>query len=283
MKLSFSTLGCPQWSFEQILENGRQYGFDAVAFRGVLAQLDLTKVPEFAPAERAHSRARLRAAGLEPSMLLTSTRLMVANKDELEAGLRSAEAHIDLAADLGAPSIRVFGGPLEVGLSRAEAVRRAAERLRRLGDHAATRDIVVLLETHDDFTDPALVRRIMEATAHPAVGVLWDIHHPFRMLEVPLDAAWREVGPWVKSCDIKDSVTDISARLGYRYVELGSGELPLDEALTLLRSVGYDGALTFEWEKLWHPELAEPEQSFPAFIRVMREKLAKPSNRSRIP
>lgn len=275
MKLSFSTLGCPQWPFERILENGRHYGFDAVAFRGVLGQLDLTQVPEFAPTERARSRERLRAAGLAPSMLLTSTRLMETDKDKLEAGLRSAEAHVDLASDLGAPNVRVFGGPLEVGLSRAEAVRRAAERLRRLGDHAAARGVVVLLETHDDFTDPALVRRIMEATAHPAVGVLWDIHHPFRMLEVPLEAAWREVGPWVKSCDIKDSVTDISARLGYRYVELGTGELPLDQALTLLGSVGYDGVLTFEWEKLWHPELAEPEQSFPAFIRVMRERLAR--------
>jgi sugar phosphate isomerase/epimerase len=277
MKLSFSTLGCPKWSFDQILARGREYGFDAVAFRGVLGELDLTKVPEFAVSERQRSRERLHAAGLEPSMVLTSTRLMQTGKDELEAGLRSAEAHIDIASDIGAPAIRVFGGPMESGLSRAEAVRRAAERLRRLGDHAVGKNVMVLLETHDDFTDPALVRRIMEATAHSAVGVLWDIHHPFRMLEWPLEAAWRAVGPWVQACDLKDSVTDISARLGYRYVELGAGELPLDQALTLLRSVGYDGVLTFEWEKLWHPELAEPEQSFPAFVRLMRQRLARTS------
>jgi sugar phosphate isomerase/epimerase len=275
MKLSFSTLGCPGWSFDQILARGAEYGFDAVAFRGVMGELDLTKVPDFALSERARSRERLRAAGLAPSMLLAGTRLMQTGKEELEAGLRSAEAYIDISSDLGAPAIRVFGGPMESGLSRAEATRRAAQRLQRLGDHATGKNVMVLFETHDDFTDPSLVRRIMEATAHPAVGVLWDIHHPFRMLEWPLEAAWREVGPWVKACDVKDSVTDISARLGYRYVELGTGDLPLDRAIALLRAAGYDGVLTFEWEKLWHPDLAEPEQSFPAFIRVMRERLKR--------
>jgi sugar phosphate isomerase/epimerase len=280
MRLAFSTLGCPQWSFAEILANGRRYGFDGVAFRGVMGELDLTKVPEFAPAERSRSRERMQEAGLEPSMILTSTKLLVANSRELGDSLTSARAHIDLAADLGAPAIRVFGGPLQVGLSRTAAIKRAAERLRLLGDYAAGKGVLVLLETHDDFTDPLLVRRVMEATSHPAVGVLWDIHHPFRLLELPVANAWRDVGPFVRACDVKDSVVDDSARLGYRYVKIGEGELPLDEALTLLRKARYDGWLAFEWEKMWHPDIADPHESFPHFERTIRDRLSQTSRRA---
>jgi sugar phosphate isomerase/epimerase len=281
MRLAFSTLGCPQWSFGDILAYGREYGFDGVAFRGVRGELDLTKVPEFAPAERPRSSERLRRAGLEVSMLLTSTRLMLIDSDELARSLASARAHIDLAADLGAPAIRVFGGPLQIGLSRAAATQRAAERLRGLGDHAATRGVLVLLETHDDFTDPAFVKQVMEAAWHTSVGVLWDIHHPFRLLNRSLADAWRDLRPWVKACDLKDSLADDAARLGYRYVKIGEGDLPLDEALTLLREAHYDGWLTFEWEKMWHPEIADAHESFPHFVRTMRERLSHETARSR--
>lgn len=35
MRLSFSTLGCPGWSFEQIMENAHEMGYEAVELRGV--------------------------------------------------------------------------------------------------------------------------------------------------------------------------------------------------------------------------------------------------------
>ena len=54
---------------------------------------------------------------------------------------------------------------------------------------------------------------------------------------------------------------------------IGTEEQIVD-GLARLSQAGFDGVLTFEWEKLWHPDLAEPEQSFPAFVRVMRERLA---------
>jgi len=33
MKLSFTTLGCPDWSLEQIAKNARAFGFDGVELR----------------------------------------------------------------------------------------------------------------------------------------------------------------------------------------------------------------------------------------------------------
>ena len=93
-------------------------------------------------------------------------------------------------------------------------------------------------------------------------------------VSLPPAEAWATLKPWIKSVDLKDSTADPAARLGYRYVELGKGEVPLREAFQLLKDSGYDGWLTFEWEKMWHPDLAEPEIAFPAFIATMRGLLA---------
>jgi sugar phosphate isomerase/epimerase len=272
MKLSFSTLGCPDWSFEDILVRGKAYGFDGVGFRGVGGEIDLAKVPEFAAERRAATRQRLAEAGLAPAMILSGARLIVPAA-EVEVNLRLAERHIELAAGLGAAAIRVFGGQFPIGLSRAAAVARTAERLRRLGDYAAARGVAVLLETHDDFTDPRLLRRVLEAADHPAVGAVWDSHHTFRLAECGMQEAWDAIGPWVRSVDVKDSITDLAAPLGYRYVPLGEGDVPVTDAVRVLRARGYDGWLTCEWEKLWHPDLAPPEIAFPQFITAMRRPL----------
>jgi sugar phosphate isomerase/epimerase len=273
VKLSFSTLGCPDWTFEEILARGKACGFDGVGFRGVNGEIDLTKIPEFAADQLPATRQRLANAGLAPAMVLSGARLIVPAA-EVEANLRVAETHVEIAAGLGAPAIRVFGGQFPIGLSRAAAVERAARRLRRLGDFASARGVAVLLETHDDFADPALLRRVLEAAGHPAVGAVWDTHHTFRIAEASMQGAWDAIGPWVRAVDIKDSITDFAAPLGYRYVPLGEGDVPVAEAVGVLRAGGYAGWLTCEWEKLWHPDLASPEIAFPQFIAEMRRLLA---------
>ena len=59
MKLSFSTLGCPAWSYQDILRRAAEYGFNGIAIRGLNGELDLVKVDEFQPTRRAETvRAR---------------------------------------------------------------------------------------------------------------------------------------------------------------------------------------------------------------------------------
>ena len=186
MKLSFSTLGCPAWSYQDILRRAAEYGFDGIAIRGLNGELDLVKVAEFRPTRRAETRRQAERAGLAINLLGTSTKLMVPD-GELAVSQQNAKQHIDLAADLHCPFVRVFGGAIPVGLSHVVAIRRAAERLRELGDHAAARGVKVLIETHDDWVVPAFLRRALEAANHPNIGALWDIHHPYRIAGVSID------------------------------------------------------------------------------------------------
>jgi len=57
---------------------------------------------------------------------------------------------------------------------------------------------------------------------------------------------------------------------GWRYVIPGTGQLPLAEAIRLLRQQGYTGWLVLEHEKRWHPNLPEPEEIFPAYVRWVK-------------
>jgi sugar phosphate isomerase/epimerase len=102
------------------------------------------------------------------------------------------------------------------------------------------------------------------------------VHHPIRIADESVAQTWANVGPWVRSVDFKDSVTDFEARLGYRYVQIGDGEIPLQDALQVLNAANFDGWLTFEWEKLWHPELADATAAFPEFITRIRGLLEAP-------
>ena len=50
------------------------------------------------------------------------------------------------------------------------------------------------------------------------------------------------------------------------YVLTGEGEFPFDTMFAALEGVRYEGFLSFEWEKHWHPELAPPEVALPHFM-----------------
>lgn len=270
MKIAFSTLGCPDWSWRQTLEAARAYGYDGLSLRGVEGQMDLTLATPFLPENLPETRAELDSYGLEVCCLDTSVSFHDQAKREecLELGRR----HLGLAARLGVRSIRVFGDRVPDGCTRGEVKERIVTGLRELAAYAEANGggVDVLLETHGDFSHGREIAEIMRAVGHPRAGVLWDIHHPYRHDgETP-----RETFGWIKdflrSTHIKDSRLEGG---GYRYCPLGRGGVPILDCLRLLVQAGYDGWLVFEWEKRWHPELEGPEQVFPHYAAVMREML----------
>ncbi len=43
------------------------------------------------------------------------------------------------------------------------------------------------------------------------------------------------------------------------------------EAIDALRNLNYEGYVSFEWEKYWHPEIEEPEIALPDFIQAVKK------------
>ena len=40
--------------------------------------------------------------------------------------------------------------------------------------------------------------------------------------------------------------------------------------MNALRRLTYEGYVSFEWEKYWHPEIEEPEVALPDFVEAMK-------------
>ena len=61
-------------------------------------------------------------------------------------------------------------------------------------------------------------------------------------------------------------------RVPPRYALTGEGEFPFDTMFASLAAIGFDGFVSFEWEKHWHPELAAPEIALPHFIKWWKSR-----------
>jgi sugar phosphate isomerase/epimerase len=130
----------------------------------------------------------------------------------------------------------------------------------------------VLIESHGDFTRSADLQAILDGVGSDAFQLLWDAHHTFVLGKESPGETWKNLGRYVRHTHLKDSLPEGQER---RYVLTGRGEVPVKEQVRVLVKGGYRGYYCFEWEKKWHPEIEEPEISFPHYAKVMGEYLAE--------
>jgi sugar phosphate isomerase/epimerase len=266
MKISFTTLGCPNWNLDTICTLGKEYGFDGVDFRGYLDHLDVTQLPEFTTQVNT-TRRKIEDAGLEISGISSSIRLCV--KEENEHNMEEARRTIPVAKALNCHFVRVFGGGDPQKTSRLELAHIGRDTIEDILSLDGAEDIHWLFETHDAWIKSDDCLLLLDANPNPAFGALWDMGHTWRVTGEKPAETMAKIGNRVGYTHVKDAVYDPDHPLamsdGWRYVFPGSGQLPLVESINLLKEHGFDGWLMFEHEKRWHPELPEPEEAFKAF------------------
>jgi sugar phosphate isomerase/epimerase len=260
--LAFSTLGCPKWSWTEILDFASGNGFSAIELRGLMGQLDLPSLPEFAPDQIRTRQRELADHNLKIACVSSSTELHHADSTR-EKQLADARRFIDLANGLGAPYVRVFGNKMEG--PREDVVGRVAAGMHELAQYAEPRQVSVLLESHGDFTDSPTLKEILTRANSAHAALLWDAHHTFVDGHEDPEKTWREVGLWIRHTHLKDSRVIDGQR---RYVLTGTGDVPVKQQIEILMRGGYSGYFCFEWEKLWHPDIQEPEIAFRDYARV---------------
>jgi sugar phosphate isomerase/epimerase len=265
LPLGFSTLGCPQWDWQRVLDFAAAHGYAGIELRGLQGEMDLTKRPELAPPRLEESKRQLAERGLSVVCLGSSANMHPTDPADRAAQLDEARRFIDLAQALGAPYVRVFGNEYVPGVPREAMLAHIAAGLREIGEHARDRNVTVLIESHGDFTDSPSLLDILQRTDSPAVALLWDAHHTYVTgREAPEDTV-RQLGRWIRHTHLKDSVPAGNDR---RYVLTGTGDVPVRRQVEALARSGYRGYYSFEWEKRWHPEIEEPEVAIAQFATV---------------
>lgn len=266
LPLAFSTLGCPAWDWTKVLDFARANGYEAIELRGVMGNLDLPACPEFAPGRIAQSKKEVAEHGVKISDLGASTQMHVADPAERAKQLGDARRFIDLASALEVPYVRVFGNQLKE--PREEVIARVAEGLHQLGEYAGPKGVTVIVESHGDFVTSPLLKEVLTRADSKHVALLWDAHHTFVDGHEQPEHTVAELGPWIRHTHLKDSVPSPDGK-GRKYVLVGTGEVPVERQVLALRKIGYQGYYCFEWEKMWHPDIGEPEVAFPDYVRVM--------------
>jgi fatty-acyl-CoA synthase len=269
MKYAFTTLACPAWSIEQVVEAVTTLGYDGVELR-LLDGAVIDPGADRAKVEQAV--ARCRAAGVEVCALDSSCTFNHADPGAREREVSDLLRWIDLAEDLQVPLVRVFGGHARPGLAPEppEVVNDwVAEALSRAAPTAEQADVTIVLETHDAFSSARRVAAVLDRVDSPRVAALWDSHHPYRVGETPQDVI-EALGPRIAHVHVKDARRTTPDGSDWQLVLLGAGEVPVREQVQALERQGYGGYLSVEWEKKWHPEIAEPEIALPQHIRWLR-------------
>jgi sugar phosphate isomerase/epimerase len=263
--IAFSTLGCPAWPWKTILDQADRLGFAAVELRGVAGEMDLPKVPELGGAALKATTRELTSRGLVVSDLGASAAMHETGNARI-AALDEGRRFIDLAHEMSVKYVRMFGDKISKDEARDTVFARVIDGFRQMAEHAKPAGVTVLMESHGDFTHSADVRAIHAGVASDAFAILWDAHHTYAAgLEQPADT-YAALGQWIRHTHLKDSVPAGDDR---RYVLTGTGDVPVKAQVDVLVKNGYKGYYCFEWEKKWHPEIEEPELSFPQYARAV--------------
>jgi sugar phosphate isomerase/epimerase len=114
---------------------------------------------------------------------------------------------------------------------------------------------------------------VLNQIGDPIVGALWDFLHPYRLGEAAQETA-QQLNGHILHVHVKDGHRPEGQDTEWKLALLGEGDVPTLEMLAALRTTGYAGWLSVEWEKKWHPELAGPEVALPEHSAKLREYLS---------
>jgi sugar phosphate isomerase/epimerase len=267
MKLAFSTLGCPDWELEKIAQAARLYGYQAVELRAIGGELDLLKRPEFQTGAIDSTRRWLADESLRICCVDTSCTFDAPDADERAKQIEVALRHAELAGALGASLIRIFPDKIQAGATRAETRDNIAACLRAVAQRAPD-GVRIGLETHGDFARGQAASEIMRLADHPKVVLIWDVANSLAAGDSIAEAAG-EVAPYLAHVHLRDARA-VTGQEHWLPVLTGRGRVAFEDAVNALRDLKYDGYVSFEWEKYWHPEIEEPEVALPDFVMAMK-------------
>jgi sugar phosphate isomerase/epimerase len=259
----FSTIGCPAATLAEAVDLAREFNLDFVELRALEGTVDLPKYFADHP-------LRKEDANLRPPVRIVATNLHLisATDQEVDHFLR----FVDVAMELGAPYVRIFGGGewnVEVpaaGWDRAvKVVGLCRQAMKEKGARCE-----MLLEMHSAFCSSAMCAALNKKLPEP-VSILWDAHHSWHSAGESPAETWRQLGPLVRHLHVSDSRDKTPPASGYDCVLPGTGEYPFAELRKVLSENHYAHTISLEWERLWHPELPDIRLALPEYRRLLVE------------
>ena len=252
MKLSLLTylLG-KDMELAKLLEVARKNRIPGIELRAELGHKHGVELDTTAE-QRAEIRKRCEDAGVAICSIATGCRFQSLDAAERQENVDRGKAFIDLARDVGAPRIRVFGDRFE-GNDEEAVVHNVGQCLRQLGEHAAGSGADVCLEMHGDFYKWQHALKAVQIAGHPRIGIVHNC-----------DPREAKDGP------ISDSIGTVRDYIRHVHVhDIESSSYPYREFFGIMKSAGYDGFMSLECE-----QSSDPERVIGLYAALFREMVA---------
>ncbi len=263
MKLAFSTLGCPGWSFEEIFATAKDLGMNGIEIRGVASTMYAPNIKMFQDEMIEKTKETFKKASLEISMLTSGCDL--SDEENIDKMMQEARDYIDLAQKLGVSYVRIMceNAP---GPQKDFDLDVVAKRYREICDYANGKDVYPLIETNSLLADSKVMRDFIKTVDRDNAFVLWDVHHPYRYFKENVYDTAKNLEGLVKYVHVKDSKV-VDGKNEYRM--MGYGDVSILDALKALKAQGFDGYVSLEWVKRWCADLQEPGIVFSHYANYM--------------
>lgn len=241
MKYAFMSFSCPALSLGEMLARAEDFGYAGLEPR--LGSSHAHGIETCLPkAKRQEVKAQVADSPVSLACLAVSSRF--ANPETAPEHLESLKRELDLATDLGVPTVRVFGGQFPADVTREEAIDNVSEALASVANQAAAGGVAICLETHDAWCHPQHVVKVMEAVNRESVRVNWDVLHPVRAEGLDLETSFAALKPWIAHVHMHDAELT-PGRIAY--APMGTAAIDHRFVLKALHGIGYVGFLSGEW------------------------------------
>ncbi|MHC4092737.1 MAG: sugar phosphate isomerase/epimerase family protein [Planctomycetota bacterium] len=268
IKVGFSSMVCPAWDLNTILQQAASMGYDGIELRGLAGSFHLPDVPELVD-DPGGIRQLVRETGVQLMCLGCSASFEPRDRKVLATSRRQMTETIELAGKLDCPYVRVFLGNA-VGAENRGTLSRVAVELRDLAGFAVRHRTTILVENGGDFVTSQDLWLVIDAVGHPAIQACWNPLNALTRGEKPTVSIPR-LGRRIAVCRLSDGQFDAQGRfVGYR--PPGEGDADLARAIDLLKGICFQGWLLFEWPKMI-ASLPEPDEVLPKVIAFVRERL----------
>jgi len=130
------------------------------------------------------------------------------------------------------------------------------DRLRQIGEAAASRNLTIAMETHPDLiTNGDIARQTMEAIDHPNVRVNFDTANVYYYnRDITAEGELKKIIDYVAAVHLKDTNGAFET---WHFPALGEGVVDFPQIFTLLDQQDFNGPFTFELEGIKGENLSQ--------------------------
>ena len=263
MKLSFSTKGWHDSSFDEFCALAVDLGFDGVELHNIHNRLFTDKDGAFHDYTAAATLRNLYVKKLT----IPCIDAICDVAEESEAAEAEAEILkcIEIANNLKIPYLRVRAEAHEDKQKATECVKAL---IARVLPKAEDKKVTILMETAGLYTSSADLRDLLQSFACDSFAALWNFSAAYFASEELPEVVIQNLGAYVKHVHLNDAK---KGKKGVEYCLLGEGDLPVKEMMAALRSVNYDGFISLVWNPEWCPALSDIEVIFSQFASYMKQ------------